>query len=110
LGLKDFTKTIGVSLRPDDALAKPVMSNTVKTNNLLLKVTVPKRTGRKRKRGSDGPFLSGSEVQQNGASVERVPLNPNVPFVEANTVLSLLVSFRKLIDSAVRIVNFVFVL
>lgn len=63
------------------------MSNTVKTSNLLLKVTVPKRTGRKRKRGSNRPFLSGSGVPQNGASVERVLLNPDMPFVEAKTVL-----------------------
>lgn len=36
------------------------------TNNLLLKVTVPKRTGRKRKRGSTGPFLAEDELE--GAS------------------------------------------
>jgi general transcription factor 3C polypeptide 5 (transcription factor C subunit 1) len=35
----------------------------VTTNNLLLKVTVPKRTGRKRKRGSLGPFLTGAELE-----------------------------------------------
>lgn len=96
LGLKDYTKTIGASLRPDDALAKPVMSNTVKTSNLLLKVTVPKRTGRKRKRGSNGPFLSASEVQQNGNAIERIASNTNGPFVEPKTVL------RSLRDNAAK--------
>jgi general transcription factor 3C polypeptide 5 (transcription factor C subunit 1) len=43
-------------LRPGDAMARPVQSTNVPSNNVLLKVTVPKRTGRKRKRGSNGPF------------------------------------------------------
>ncbi|KAJ5626616.1 hypothetical protein N7528_004043 [Penicillium herquei] len=43
-------------LRPEDALSRPLMSTSSATNNLLLKITVPKRTGRKRKRGSNDPF------------------------------------------------------
>ncbi|KAF2269495.1 transcription factor tfiiic complex a box associated subunit sfc1 [Lojkania enalia] len=53
----DVQGPISVSLRPDDPFAKRLVSRPVTTNNLLLKVTVPKRTGRRRKRGSDGPFL-----------------------------------------------------
>ncbi|KAF2865779.1 RNA polymerase III transcription factor IIIC subunit-domain-containing protein [Massariosphaeria phaeospora] len=53
---------ISASLRPDDPLAKRLLSTPVTTNNLLLKVTVPKRTGRKRKRGSSGPFLADDEI------------------------------------------------
>jgi general transcription factor 3C polypeptide 5 (transcription factor C subunit 1) len=34
----------------------PIRSHNASTHNVLLKVTVPKRTGRKRKKGSDGPF------------------------------------------------------
>ncbi|KAL2863258.1 transcription factor TFIIIC subunit TFC1 [Aspergillus lucknowensis] len=44
-------------LRPDDAMARPVQSISTQSNNILLRVTVPKRTGRKRKRGSDEPFV-----------------------------------------------------
>ncbi|KAL6706244.1 tau 95 subunit of transcription factor TFIIIC [Coniothyrium glycines] len=56
-GDDELKKLISVSLRPDDPFAKRLLSTPVRTNNLLLKVTVPKRTGRKRKRGSAGPFL-----------------------------------------------------
>lgn len=48
-------------LRPEDAMARPLVSTVGQTNNILLKVTVPKRTGRKRKRGSDEPFTDGPE-------------------------------------------------
>ncbi|CAG7917843.1 unnamed protein product [Penicillium olsonii] len=48
-------------LRPGDAMARPVQSTHVPSNNVLLKVTVPKRTGRKRKLGSDGPFEDAPE-------------------------------------------------
>ncbi|KAI7545362.1 hypothetical protein KC331_g6259 [Hortaea werneckii] len=47
----------GVSLRPNDPLAKKLASTGNQTRNLLLKVTVPKWTGRKRKRGSSEPFM-----------------------------------------------------
>lgn len=57
LNTKDRDKTVGASLRPDDPMAKPIMSNFIKTQNLLLRVSVPKRTGRKRKRGSDDPWV-----------------------------------------------------
>ncbi|OGM49331.1 RNA polymerase III transcription factor subunit [Aspergillus bombycis] len=43
-------------LRPEDAMSRPIQSTSLPSNNILLKVTVPRRTGRKRKRGSDEPF------------------------------------------------------
>ncbi|OJJ49000.1 hypothetical protein ASPZODRAFT_1371467 [Penicilliopsis zonata CBS 506.65] len=46
-------------LRPEDAMARPLQSTSSQSNNILLKVTVPRRTGRKRKRGSDEPFIDG---------------------------------------------------
>lgn len=49
-------KPIEASLRPDDPLAKTIPAGVVRTENVLLKVTVPKWTGRKRKRGSGEPF------------------------------------------------------
>lgn len=59
----ELKKLISVSLRPDDPFAKRLLSTPVTTNNLLLKVTVPKRTGRKRKRGTTGPFLTDDELR-----------------------------------------------
>ena len=49
-------KFIEASLRPDDPFAKTVPAGLVSTGNVLLKITVPKMTGRKRKRGSDELF------------------------------------------------------
>lgn len=37
-------------------MSRPLQSTSSPSNNILLKVTVPKWTGRKRKRGSDEPF------------------------------------------------------
>lgn len=47
-----------LTLRPEDVMARPIQSMSCATNNVLLKITVPKRTGRKRKRGSDEPFTN----------------------------------------------------
>jgi general transcription factor 3C polypeptide 5 (transcription factor C subunit 1) len=47
---------IGVSLRPRDPLSKKLVSSAIETRNVLVRVSLPKRTGRKRKRGSDQPF------------------------------------------------------
>lgn len=49
-------KSIEASLRPDDPFAKTIPAGPVSTGNVLLKITVPKMTGRKRKRGSDEAF------------------------------------------------------
>ena len=48
---------LGLSLRPHDALATRLGSSPTETHNVLVKVTVPKWTGRKRKRGTNDPFL-----------------------------------------------------
>ncbi|KAK4542296.1 hypothetical protein LTR36_006949 [Oleoguttula mirabilis] len=50
----------GVSLRPSDPLAKKLASKGLETRNVLVKVTLPKWTGRKRKRGSNAPFTLSS--------------------------------------------------
>ncbi|KAF1969381.1 hypothetical protein BU23DRAFT_539674 [Bimuria novae-zelandiae CBS 107.79] len=63
-GQDALPKLISVSLRPDDPLAKRLLATPVPTNNLLLRVTVPKRTGRKRRRGSSGPFLADADTPQ----------------------------------------------
>lgn len=48
-------------------MAQPIQSTSSASNNILLKVTVPKWTGRKRKRGSDEPF---ADAGPNGAAAE----------------------------------------
>ena len=37
-------------------MSRPIRSTNVKTNNIVVQITVPKRTGRKRKRGSHEPY------------------------------------------------------
>jgi general transcription factor 3C polypeptide 5 (transcription factor C subunit 1) len=49
--------TLNLRFHPNDPTSRPVVSVHNRSNNILLQVTVPRRTGRKRKRGSDGPFL-----------------------------------------------------
>ena len=51
------------SLRPDDIMAKTLLSRKVDVRHILLKVSVPKRTGRKRKRGTDEPFVADDSEQ-----------------------------------------------
>ena len=61
------------------------------TNNLLLKVTVPRRTGRKRKRGTTGPFLAEDELEEASNGTYTRPTNN---YVEAAGV------YRSLQDNA----------
>ncbi|KAF2731897.1 hypothetical protein EJ04DRAFT_497877 [Polyplosphaeria fusca] len=68
---------LSVSLRPDDPFAKRLLSHPVDTSNLLLKVTVPRRTGRRRKRGSSGPFVDASDASG---------VSSKTPYVPASTV------------------------
>ncbi|EED17763.1 RNA polymerase III transcription factor subunit, putative [Talaromyces stipitatus ATCC 10500] len=50
---------VQLCLRPEDPMASTIDSSNRQTDNILLKVTVPKWTGGKRKRGSDEPFSDG---------------------------------------------------
>ncbi|EMD67312.1 hypothetical protein COCSADRAFT_136157 [Bipolaris sorokiniana ND90Pr] len=83
-GDDELKKLISVSLRPDDPFAKRLLSTPVRTNNLLLKVTVPKRTGRKRKRGTAGPFLAEDDIARDS----------NQTYVDAPTI------YRSIQDNA----------
>ncbi|KAL8720698.1 MAG: hypothetical protein Q9225_002491 [Loekoesia sp. 1 TL-2023] len=49
-------------LHPGNPDSKPIASFNTKTSNVLLRITVPKRTGRKRKRGSNGEFSESSQA------------------------------------------------
>ncbi|PSS00793.1 RNA polymerase III transcription factor IIIC subunit-domain-containing protein, partial [Coniella lustricola] len=48
--------SVPIYLHPEDPTSRPMMSHYASSHNIVFKVTVPKRTGRKRKRGSDEPW------------------------------------------------------
>jgi len=94
-GDDELKKVIAVSLRPGDPFAKRLLSTPVRTNNLLFKVTVPKRTGRRRRRGSSGPFLTEEEIAQGrGHDAAMGPIARHSVHVDASTI------FRSLRDNA----------
>lgn len=53
----DTDKPLGLRFQCYDPAARAIISLQNDTDNLLLKFTLPKRTGRKRKRGSNDPFV-----------------------------------------------------
>ncbi|KAK3297002.1 RNA polymerase III transcription factor IIIC subunit-domain-containing protein [Chaetomium fimeti] len=60
--------SVPLYLRYDNPTARPLTSHNALTHNVVLKVTVPKRTGRKRKRGTDGPWEGEVEQTADGGS------------------------------------------
>ncbi|KAK3045312.1 hypothetical protein LTS18_014058, partial [Coniosporium uncinatum] len=79
-------KSIGASLRPQDPLAKRHNSRKVSTDLVVLKVTVPKRTGRKRKRGSSAPFTGPVQSNDDGNSRPWQELASNNPRILLQTL------------------------
>lgn len=81
-------------------MARPLQSTSSPSNNILLKVTVPKRTGRKRRKGTDEPFTgpvmpsgdatgdaaSGSVPPRRNAEDLRRSLEDNVGRYQVETV------------------------
>ena len=59
---------LGLLLRPEDPQSKPIETKATATNNVLLKITVPRRTGRKRKRGSSEPYRDEHDVLESEQS------------------------------------------
>ena len=55
-------RPVRLSLCPEDNGRSQISSVSTKTDNVLLRITVPKRTGRKRKRGSNDTFEEDSSV------------------------------------------------
>ncbi|KAG4275884.1 hypothetical protein FPRO04_08003 [Fusarium proliferatum] len=54
--------SIPLYLTPEIPFCKPIMSHNARSHNVVLKLTVPKRTGRKRKRGTNGPWEGDVEI------------------------------------------------
>ncbi|KAF3770984.1 hypothetical protein M406DRAFT_226956, partial [Cryphonectria parasitica EP155] len=48
--------SVPIYLHPQDPTSRPMMSHYAPSHNVVFKITVPRRTGRKRKRGSDEPW------------------------------------------------------
>lgn len=59
----DSDKTFALSFRPGDPAARTIIANKKHANNVLLQISVPRRTGRKRKRGSSGPWIEDTTVE-----------------------------------------------
>lgn len=53
-------KILALSFHPQDPTSKTIIANKQRANNVLLQIAVPKRTGRKRKRGTDDPWVEGT--------------------------------------------------
>ena len=52
--------TVGkLYMHPGDRRFKATTSANLRTQNIMLKITVPKRTGLKRRRGAQGPYYDG---------------------------------------------------
>jgi len=54
----DPDECIPLYLRLRDPTCAPILSQSTSTQNVVLKITVPKRTGRRRKKGSQDPFTT----------------------------------------------------
>ncbi|KAK2624008.1 hypothetical protein QTJ16_006642 [Diplocarpon rosae] len=66
----DAEECVPLYLRYNDPMCVPLLSHNAPTNNVLLKITVPKRTGRKRKRGSQDPFTADGNVAASTLATE----------------------------------------
>ena len=95
-------RTLNLNFHPEDPATRGVISNNPSTNNVLLKITVPKRTGRKRKRGSDDPFReddsSKSQIQDAQHLLRSLTDNPKSYTVEPLGKVEITNVFRAMPD------------
>lgn len=59
-------------LNPESPFCNPIMSHNAASHNVVLKITVPRRTGRKRRRGSSGPWEGDQELPHADEQSDRV--------------------------------------
>lgn len=50
-------KAFALSFHPQDPTSKTIIANKKSANNVLLRISLPTRTGRKRKRGTNDPWI-----------------------------------------------------
>ncbi|MCJ1473516.1 tau 95 subunit of transcription factor TFIIIC [Lambiella insularis] len=87
-----------LSLHPHDRMSKPVASINVSTNNVLLRLTVPKRTGRKRKRGSTESYSNMNDMQE-ARSLFQDTANESSQYVSPRKIKSVKSLLRTLRDN-----------
>jgi general transcription factor 3C polypeptide 5 (transcription factor C subunit 1) len=76
----DPEECIPLYLRFQDPACPPILSQNATTENILLKITVPKRTGRRRKKGSQEPFTDrGGPVSPTARDVKGSQSSQNLP-------------------------------
>lgn len=66
-------------LNPDSLTCQPILSHNAVSHNVVIKVTVPKRTGRKRKRGTDDPFEDFEEGTKSPSPADDSTPAPSLP-------------------------------
>lgn len=66
--LDPLRQSVPLYLNPESPFCKPLISHNAASHNVVLKVTVPKRTGRKRKRGSGGPWQGDAVTSDVGSA------------------------------------------
>jgi general transcription factor 3C polypeptide 5 (transcription factor C subunit 1) len=97
-------KPINLKFHPEDPVNQPILSINCPTENILLKVTVPRRTGRKRKRGSNDPFEEDLNALPPKKSakylLQSLRANENVYQVEPVATIPSLHIFRSMPDFA----------
>ncbi|RKF56549.1 General transcription factor 3C polypeptide 5 [Erysiphe neolycopersici] len=82
---EDPEDCVPLYLRYEDKMCVPILSRNTATNNILLKITVPKRTGRKRKRGSQDPFLDQDSFPDDASTSATDNANPNTTTTTTTT-------------------------
>ncbi|UKZ70601.1 uncharacterized protein TrAtP1_011576 [Trichoderma atroviride] len=61
--LDPLRNSVPLYINPEEPFCPPIMSHNARSHNVVLKVTVPKRTGRKRKRGTNEPWQGDVDFQ-----------------------------------------------
>lgn len=82
-------------MHPNDPMSKPISASSVKTSNVVLQVTLPKRTGLKRRRGALNPYHQGTD--QVGSF-----LSGSTPVQKHDSLKSIHYVLRSLRDNAER--------
>jgi general transcription factor 3C polypeptide 5 (transcription factor C subunit 1) len=96
----DSNSSLALSFHPEDPDSKPILSFNNASNNILLRVTVPKRVG-KRKRGSDEPSIpvNAQETKADASHLIRsLQDNPTTAKIEALGTINHTHVFRAMPD------------
>ena len=79
-------------------MSNPVESTNVETDNVILHFTVPRRTGRKRKRGSSEPYTDQKRTTKEVPSSRAENTVNSIPATDTRDTSRLLGSLRDNVD------------